>query len=260
MKKFGLTDPLYLSFYSKAVYRDVVRYWKGAGLFYLFSLVALCTISGMVKLDGQLTSFVGGEAPAYVKQLPTLTISKGRLSLPENRPYFINDPESGQTVAVIDTSGQIPTLDQTQARILVTSTQLIMKTSAEPLVLQLSQLEDAVLDHQKIFALLDFLSDWLAILFYPIALIMNFLYRLAQLLIFSLLAVSCARLMKLALGFKAIMRLTAIALTPMIVMNTLASFFGLGMPFEWALYISLAAGYILFGVRAVQEEQKTITA
>ncbi len=253
MKKFSFTDPLYMAFYAKEIYRDAVQFWRGAGLLYLLSLVALCTIPGMVKLHSQINAFVADEAPAYVKQLPAITIAQGMLSVPENRPYFVQDSATGEQVLIIDTSGQFQTLDQAKTKALVTKNHIVIQTGAEPVKIPLSQLEDATFDNRDIHVLLDAAAEWFSIAFYPVALAMNYVYRLLQVLLYLFVAIAYARMLKIALPFGAAMRLTTIALTPMIIAHTLLTFFDQQMPFSWGITFGLAIGYVFFGVRALAE-------
>ncbi|HSW65068.1 MAG TPA: DUF1189 family protein [Dissulfurispiraceae bacterium] len=253
MKKFTFTDPLYMAFYAREIYRDVARYWRGAGLLYLLSLAALCTIPGMVKLHSQINAFVVDEAPAYVKQLPTLTISQGILSVPENRPYIIQDPVTSERVLIVDTSGQFQTLEQAKTKVLVTKSRIIVQTGADPVAVQLSQFDDVTLDNRQMFELLEFAGEWFGLAFYPIALAMNYAFRIVQVLIYAFVAMAYGRMLKIALGFGAAMRLTAVALTPMIIAHTLLTFFDHQVPFLWAITFGLSVGYIFFGVRALAE-------
>ena len=251
MKKYSFVDPLYMAFYAKEIYRDVARFWRGIGLLYLFSLVALCTIPGMVKLHSQINAFVADDAPAYVKQFPTMTLSQGILSVPENRPYVVKDPATGEQALIIDPTGQHQTLEQAKTKVLVTKSHIIVQTGTEPVSVPLTQFEDTVLDNRKMFELLEFAGDWFAATFYPIAFAMNYVYRIVQVLIYSLVSLAYARMLKIPLGFGGAIRLTAVALTPMIIAHTLLTFFDSQVPYSWAITFGLAIGYVFFGVRAL---------
>lgn len=46
MKNYSVFHPLYLSFFSKSLYQDVAKNWKGTGLAYLLLLLALAWVPG----------------------------------------------------------------------------------------------------------------------------------------------------------------------------------------------------------------------
>ena len=54
--RYKLFQPLFLSFYSAALYRDVAKRWRGTGLAYLLMLLALsCLISSGLVYSNLLT-------------------------------------------------------------------------------------------------------------------------------------------------------------------------------------------------------------
>lgn len=252
MRKYGITDPLYMAFYSPDIYRDVVQFWRGLCLLYLLSLVTLCSIPGTVKLHNQLGAFVANDAPAYVKQMPTLTIDKGVLTLPEKRPYLITDPATNEIAMVVDTSGRYQTLEQAKARILITERQMHIQTGTEPVAVNLSQVEDMTLDQTKMYETLEVLAEWAAITFFPAAVFLAFLYRVVQMIFFACLTLVYARIVGLAISVSASARLATIAMTPMVVIFTLTGFFDVPIPLPWLVGTALTVSYIFIGIRTLQ--------
>lgn len=250
MKRYSITDPLHMAFYAREIYQDVVLAWRGFGLLYMLSLVALCTIPGMVKFHNQLGSFVTNDAPAYIRQMPTLTLAKGSLSVPENRPYIITDPATNEAAMVIDTSGKYQTLEQSKSKLLLTSGQLHIQTGTEPVAMSLSQIDDMTLTREKMYEMLEVLAEWAAITFYPAAVILAYVYRLIQMIFFACLTLVYARIAGIPMRFAAGMRLAAIAMTPMIAAFTLTGFFDVPVPLPWLIGTALTISYIMFGVRS----------
>src|SRR5512135_2968335 len=104
MKQYTIIHPLYMSFYSKSLYREVAREWSNRFCFlYLLSLIALCWIPGMIRLDSDIAGYIDNDAPKYVRQLPTIKIAGGQASITEPQPYTIKDPDNGDPVMIIDT-------------------------------------------------------------------------------------------------------------------------------------------------------------
>ena len=72
--------PLYLTFYSAPFYREVGRDLTGSWFGYLFFLVTLCAVPGMIGGYGVISAFFGKELPAVIRQIPPeylLRLSEG---------------------------------------------------------------------------------------------------------------------------------------------------------------------------------------
>jgi hypothetical protein len=252
MKQYTIIHPLYMAFYSKSLYRDIAGNWSTWFCFlYLLSLLALCWIPGMIRLDADLSTYIDDEAPKFVNQLPSIVISKGQASIAEPQPSIIKDPEKGDPVMIIDTTGQITSLENSKAKILVTKTQLFFKDSLQGTrILDLSELGDMTVDKTLVYDWLEEFGEWFAILVYPFALLFSFAFRSAQVLIYALIGMLFSRALKIGLNYQALMRLAAIALTPVIVLNTLTIFFKIAMPSPWFINAIITTGYLIFAIRA----------
>ncbi len=115
MKKFSIIHIPVLSFFSKELYIDVGQNWKGVNFLYLLLLLAVCLIPTMIKIHADVTDFVNNEAPVIVNQVPEIAITDGQVSIKETQPYYIKDPDSDKILAIIDTTGQIESLENTDA-------------------------------------------------------------------------------------------------------------------------------------------------
>ncbi len=233
------------------IYRDVVQFWRGFCLLYLLSLVTLCSIPGMVKLHNQLSAFVANDAPAYVKQMPTLTIAKGVLTLPENRPYVITDPATNEIAMIIDTSGRYQTLEQAKARILITERQMHIQTGTEPVAVNLSQVEDMTLDQAKMYETLEILAEWAAITFFPAAVFLAYLYRVVQMIFLPVLR---WYMRELSDWQSRISERASVSgrHDAHVVLFTLTGFFDVPIPLSWLIGTALTVSYIFIGIRTLQ--------
>ena len=94
MKRYSIFHPLVLSFFSKSLYRDVAKHWRGTGLLYLFIILALIWIPSIIKGQLATSAWVDGDSKEITKQIPAITISKGQVSTDVTTPYFIKDPKT----------------------------------------------------------------------------------------------------------------------------------------------------------------------
>jgi hypothetical protein len=241
-----------MAFYSKSLYRDIAGNWSTWFCFlYLISLLALCWIPGMVRLDADISTYIDDEAPKYVNQLPSIVISNGQASIAEPQPSVIKDPEKGDPVMIIDTTGQIASLENSKATILVTKTQLFFKDRLQGTrILNLSELGDMTIDKAFVYDWLEVFTEWFAIVVYPFALLFSFAFRSAQVLIYALIGMFFSRPLKAGLNYQVLMRLAAIALTPVIILNALTIFSRIAMPSPWLINAIITTGYLIFAIRA----------
>jgi len=254
VNRFNSFQALYCSFYSAPLYRDVGRHWKGTGLLYLLLLLALVWIPEMVHFQGTLAAFVEGEGRTFADQLPTITITDGQVSTDVETPHFIRDPKTDQVWAIIDLTGEYTSLQDTDARLLLTRNQVLMSrergTIPETRVYDLSGVESFTLDGSRVLGWLEVAASWLAILCYPVALLFSFIYRIVQVLIYAAIGLLIARSVKVDLDYVALMRLTAVAITPAVVASMVRSVAEVSIPVWWLLAFAIAMGYLVFAIKA----------
>jgi hypothetical protein len=193
MNRYSIFHPLVFSFYSKPLYQDVARNWRGTGFLYLLLLLALCWLPQMIQLHQRLADLVDQEAPALVSQLPAITIVDGELSTDVDTPYFIHDPEKGTVLAIIDLTGEHTSLENSEAKLLLTRTKAIVRNRPrETRVYDLSGVGSFSLDRETVSGWLEVAKDWLAIVLYPVALLFSYLYRIVQVLLYAAIGVLVA--------------------------------------------------------------------
>ncbi|MHC4159706.1 MAG: DUF1189 family protein [Planctomycetota bacterium] len=212
MKKFSIIHIPVLSFFSKDLYRDVGLHWKGLNFAYLLLLLAICWVPAIIKIHIAFSNFIDNEAPLVVEQVPEITITDGEVSIKEPQPYYITDPENDDILAVIDTTDTINSLEDTDALCLVTKTSVIYrKNELQTQTVDLSQVENFVLDSDRITGWLQIAKKLLAVTIYPFALLGSYFYRIVQALIYAAIGLLFASLCKARLSYAALLRLAIVA-------------------------------------------------
>src|SRR6266850_121192 len=250
MKRYSIFHPLVLSFFSKSLYRDVAKHWRGTGLLYLFILLAVFWIPTIIKGQLATSAWVDGDSKEITKQIPAITISKGQVSTDVTTPYFIKDPKTGTDIAVIDTTGTYTSLENTGAKFLLTKSKLIMSKSAtETQTYDLSGVQSFYVDRSRVEGWLVAAKRWFVPVLYPLAVIFSFIFRAIQLLIYALIGLLFARMLHANLSYKTLMRLSAIAITPVLVLDLVLEFVPIHIP-RWSLLgIVIALAYLFFAVK-----------
>lgn len=256
-KRYTIFHVPVLAFFSKELYRDVALRWKGTAFGYLFLLLVVCWVPGIIGIHGEVAEFVDNEAPKLVSQIPVVTIADGQASIDEPQPYYILDPESGDVLVVIDTTGTINSLEETEAQALITRTGAIYRKSAlETRSFSFSEIDRFVLTRDRIYGWLDAGKRYAAPVLYPFCVLGSFVFRILQALLYAAIGLLIARLLKTGRSYDDLLRLAVVAVTPAIIAATLLGLAGIGLPLAGLWYFLVAMGYLTFGIRAAAAEEE----
>ena len=250
-RRYTIIHPLFMSFYSKDFYRDVAQNWKNYAFLYLLFLLALCSVVKTVKIHYDFSDFVTKHAPAYISQFPVVTFSNGKASIEADEPYFIKDPKSGENIIIIDTTGQINSLNDTSAVMLLTETKLIIKKSdRETQVFALSEIENFRIDQNVIYGWLRIAQKWLAVVLFPFLVLGSFVYRLIQVLIYGIIGMLFASILKTDIEFQSLISIAIMAITPVVLLDTFMGPPGISAVFWRFVCFLISMGFLFYGIKA----------
>jgi hypothetical protein len=255
MRRYSIFHALPLSFFSGGLYQDVARSWRGIGLVYLMLLVALATLVVVIRTQIGLDHWVHGEARGLTDQIPRMVIRQRVVEVDAAMPYTIHDTGKGLPIAIIDTTGQITSLDGQVATVLVTADQVMYrKSAAETRVFQLATVKDFTIDSARAGRWLGLLATWAAPVVTVFAFAGLFCFRLVQQLLLAVIGLLAARAMRAPLDFSALMRLAAVALTPALLVEPLLDILGVKPRGFGLIWNVLVVAYIMWAVRANRPE------
>lgn len=227
--------------------------WKGTCLGYIFLLIAICWVPVIIQWHYSWGSALNIFQP-IVAQVPTIHIEKGVLSTDVEQPYKIVEPQSQMVIAVIDTTGAT-TIDQVPVGVLVTKNQIIMrKGPTETQTIELDKLGDCTIDQASINGWINVLK-YAMLASYPVVLIFAYVYRIIQLLIYALIGLIFAGICGTDRSYLGLMRISAVAVTPSILLDTACGAAGIHFSFLvgalfWILLFAVSMGYLFFGVKS----------
>ncbi len=250
MKRYSMPKALYLSFFSRDLYRDVGMHWKGTGFLYLLLLLAVTWLLIIYKMHGDLSEEIRQEVPKYLEQMPKITIAAGRVSIDRPVPYTILEPDGRTPFMVIDTSGGIISLEQTDATVLLTGDQIMFRRPQgdEVKVYNLAG-TDASIDRDLVDRWVRTFGKYFGVVAYPVALAGDFVYRFLQMMIYAAIGMIFVRKLRAPLDSDAVYRLAAVAITPAIVLPTLLLLAGIHVPASPIVFFVIAIGYLYFAVK-----------
>jgi len=249
MKRYSFIHAFVFSFFSKAFYQDVGRHWRGTGLLYIFIALLLVWIPTVIRMQVGFSRFGAQEGSRFTQQIPHITIRKGEVSTDVATPYFIKG-DNGEPLVIIDTTGRYESLDNTPASLLLTKTQIHTRNNQKTSIYDLSGVESFELDRTRAENWLQTARTLLVPVIFPLGVVFGFLFRAIQILIYAAAGLLFAQISKTNLSYQTLMRLAAVALTPVLVLNLIFEFLPFRIPGWWLIGTLIGLGYLFFAVRS----------
>lgn len=103
---YSYWSALYMSFYSRRLYIDVGKRWRGFGLLYLLLAIAIGAIPYSLKMSADFNTEFQNQLIAPILSLPTIYIQNGETKFDKPMPYLIKN-DQGQVSVIIDTTGTV---------------------------------------------------------------------------------------------------------------------------------------------------------
>jgi hypothetical protein len=257
-KKYSVWSAMPLSFFSGELYRDVARNWKGTGFGYMFLILLLGWIPAAVKIHLAISKGLHEQAPEALKQVPDFKIQDGKFSIKVKQPYFM--PNRKKPEVIIDTTGKITSFSQVPAAagmdsvILVTKTKMITRRNRlgakQDQTLLFSQLGPFTIDKKALLKWSDILARMAGFLIYPFAVAAHFIYNIIAILVYALIGLLLASLLKVPLKYEALIRLAAVSHTPALLLSLIVFFVGVKVPHDFLAYFVFSTAVLFLTVRA----------
>lgn len=249
--KYSLFHAIYLSFYSRDLYRDVARNWRGFSLSYLLALLGLYCIPLVLHYVEMIGRDLDEKAPHIIHQVPDIRINGGKASVSVAEPYYIYTDEGKSVFMIIDTTGTTRTLQGTGSRILLTQSQVMIKVSPEAThTVDLVHIDDMTVDRRTLYEWIESFRGTLPFILYPLFLLFTFAYRLFYVSSLSVIGLAVNRWITAGLPLKSIVRLSVVALTPSLMIETLTMLFRIHVVGWWFVGVVISIGYLVFAIRA----------
>lgn len=253
-RRYDLRHPYWLSFFFKPFYRDVALNWRGLAFVHLLILLALTGVIFIFHFQALATAFINEQAPAILAQVPPITITRGKVQVAVDQPYQIFRNDGRDLFAVIDTTGKITSLRQTDAMLLLTRSRLMARIgSGDSRVIDLGSIEELYLTRDDIAQWLQTSLNWAPLVLYPLTVFFTYCLRTVQVLIYAAIGTVLAALMKHRIPFGAAASVAVMAMTPVILVDTLTMLLKIDLPL-WGLgSFIVALAYLFFGIRAATQ-------
>jgi hypothetical protein len=251
--QFNRFQALWSSFYSADLYRDVARRWKGVGALYLLLLLAITWLPSAYRWTGIMQDFAA-KAVAGIVQMPTITIENGVMrATPPGRHVLEPFGPGDLRIIVDDTIDAVPPDFEAEA-IVVARREVVMirPERRERRTWALTPTTNYELTREKAGSYLAALDSWVPVVGYIASVAGALVFRILQALAYGAIGMIFVRKWRSGLDYQAVVRLAAVAVTPVIVLRTLIWF----APSEpawhvrWPVAFVITLMYLRFAIRA----------
>ncbi|KTD09216.1 hypothetical protein Lgra_2451 [Legionella gratiana] len=264
---------LYMSFYSRLLYVDVGKRWKGFGLLYLLFAIALFSIPLVIRMDLSLNDSFQKQIIEPLEELPIFYIQDGNVVFDKPMPYLVKD-DQGHVVIIIDTTGKIndfskyPSLtilvNKNKISLRVPGTQLLNMTqsdiSNDPPVVQEFDKETNLVFDGKIVAKeqrITNLNYFAQVLMYPIVVAILFSMFVTFFLVAGFLGQLFSSIFfSFNIGFKQSCRLLVVAGTPMLLLMIFMLTINYLFRGSGFILLPVLIGYYSFALYALRAESR----
>lgn len=251
VRKIHPWKAIYKSWYDPDIYREAVHCWRGLGYrFLLFELLGLWIVAS-VHVQIVVVSYVNDYLMPLVQAMPKMEIKNGSLTI--DRPedfYQVKDQRSGKAIITFDLS-QEPRLPPLQEDgIFLHRNQAILHWLGKEQLYDFDEMKDnTLMDWELPARMLNAIAFWSGIVVLAIFWISSFVLCALQVLVYGLAGRIVTVFIKRRLTYAQLVRISVLALTPSLIIDTCQKLLCLGIP-AWSLVsVLITLAYLVFGVK-----------
>jgi|GEM_PF-6342579 len=257
-RKYNVWQAIALSLFSRDLYQDVGKRWKGTGFGILFWIVAVLSIFRAVDVQWAANQKV----PGIVARIPEFKIEKGVFSTGAQQPYI---KEFYETVVVLDTTGkinslqQIPDIEKIKNGVLITKDQMFMRRVrfgvVEDKAHPLAKMPDFNVTQEKLKHWGEIFVDFVGIFVFFFLVTFWYAAEVLARLLFGLLGVLISEMRHQGVDYVVALRLAVVSHVPILIVSTFLNLCGLPLPWPYFSSFVVSLGFLFFAV--VSQENKT---
>jgi Protein of unknown function (DUF1189) len=261
-RRYPAWQALFRSTFSMDFYQDVGRNWHGFGLIYLALVVGLVWLPIVFRTHIILSALVDKTILPIVAQMPMLTRADGKFQIDKPSPYTITN--GGQVLFTYDTSGKTQQLQSFGWLVTDQTISIQNGAGAEKTLATAEQFSSRAIGPKIILEYVTFFKNLIGPAIFLIVWPICFVCCAVQSVIYAFVGVLFAKFWQANLSQQALIRLSAVALTPWLLIdlllkltNVMPAFYLIWAPgeidnfFKWGVLSSLIVlSYLCLAVKA----------
>jgi|GEM_PF-1120324 len=265
-----LTAPVY-TFFSLDFYRQVLRSSLTKAFLYLAYLAAIANLAALFFYFTQAAPVVKGLADWAAQEIPELTWTPEGLVMNGEGDHVMVHPDFGPLVVFNTSKTEVSEEEMGDYPVFVTRTRMYLRTAPDVIrSYDLTRPASSVrtdklvirVDGESVYKVYDALKFWMAAAVFFFFLPVFYLWKLVEILFFSLVGMLINLSRNPTLEYKAVLKLSFFAITPASLLQILAAVFPpLGaIPYGLFLSFLITTGYLIFAIKKTQGQAGDIPA
>lgn len=224
---------------------------------YILLLIFLITLVFTVRFTYDFGKGLDKMIEWVRQNIPPIEIQNGIATVDVKQPYIV---EEGGYVFIIDTTGEITSLDKYEKGLLLTKGKFIVKENNAKT--QIFELAHIIKDSQKLIIDEHSLGLFRKNVwnFFPVFLIWHYirlcLAKFFHILFFSLVSLVTSSVIGVKLNYRQLFSIGLYAITPSVLLGILLAAFGRPLPFFGIIYSGIYIIYLIMAVTSCREEEK----
>ncbi len=271
---YSYWQALYMAFYSRRLYIDVVKRWRGFGLIYFLMLMVSISIPWSIWYTIEFNKYLNDELIFPIENMPLITIQNGIASIDQPMPYFVKNKTGGLAIEIdtITPLSEFPKEPSTLS-ILLTKDKFYFRPPVGRFLpaYPMSNSNDNISIHtfnkndNEVFSGRDWvetsgikkLKNFEMLFIFPIVLgAFLGLYFLYNIVLSSIGRIISIVILKYKITFKDSFRLAWVASTAPLAILTILQFLGFNLTGTGIYYIAFVAGYFALAIVSVKRESQ----
>ena len=250
MKKYPPWKGIYLAWFSRDFYRDVVKNWHGLGLKYLMITMACFWLLLSLRLQTEVNRFADDFFLPVIRQVPELVLKDDRLKMKVRSPYEVLDPRSGKPIMIFDIREDAPEPPSELDGIFYIGNKQILHYQGHRSEFELKGSWKKPLVTESLIKSLEDFRNWSGTVVFSVFYTATLFLVTLQVFIYGLLGFALSGVLKRPLSFSQTGRVAAAALLPVLTLEFGQRMLGLFFPMWTVASILLAIIYLVFGIRS----------
>jgi hypothetical protein len=243
-----------MSLYSPDIYREAAHAWTGTGVVYLVLLLSLSWLPSPIRWFLQLREFSATTGRTMVNQMPVIAIHNGIMSAKPSGPHIIrtSDAPTDLVLVIDDSIDEVPANLPDGETIVLTRREIgtVRRSTGERRTWKLTPSTDMDLAPGEVEALLTSLPYWVPFVGYVASVAGSLIVRTLQILVYGWIGLLMTRKWNVALDYNSLLRIAALAVTPVVVLRTIIGPWEPAWFLRWPLAAAITIAYLSFGIRA----------
>ncbi|HEY9731326.1 MAG TPA: DUF1189 family protein [Drouetiella sp.] len=263
MNSYSGLQALYMCFFSKDLYRSVVKTWKGIAFLYLFLLIMTSWLLISVKVYFVMSDVMNGPVKKLIDRLPAIEIQDGEFKMDKPSPYRLNlnstdsmDPAVHQTnrevpVAIFDATTDDVKTNETFPFVVTKHFLYIQNgTDSKAQEFELKTFgENLKYSKQNYLEIADAIKLWVPIVVFMFFGPVSFICCAILSLILGAVGIASANGMSIKLTYGECVRIACVAFTPAVLLDTVIKLLPVPQMPIWPIVgFGAAVAYTIFGV------------